>query len=273
MPLSDLDSAIVAAIAAQAPRRELKTLLVDIERLPGRFEADFWDLNAFKGRRIHPDMVLEWPSTLCFAAQWYGSRKVAFHATWDEGGADAMHQAAFDLYDEADLVITYNGVSFDNRHLTSGWTERGMGRPAPWRDIDLLKVARQSQGWESKTLDSVCKRLGIPAKSDRYSVEVARAAAGGSKAAQRKLRRYNVNDTRIMAAVYERLLPHVKGHPHVAPSAGHDQPTCPRCGSTDVERAGTYSPGVYVYRAYKCRTCTGPFRTSYESRGPAVRAL
>lgn len=265
-------------VAALAPRRELTTLLVDIERLPGSFTADFWDLNAFKNRRIHADLVTEWPSTVCVAALWYGPKpanlpRKTFTAAWDEGGADAMYETAFALYDAADVVVTYNGVSFDNRHLTSGWTERGMGRPSPWVDVDLLKVARQSQGWESKTLDSVCRRLGIDTKNDKYDIETARAAMAGDVKAQRKLKRYNENDTAILAGVYERLLPYIKSHPHVAPSVGLERPTCPRCGSTDVTRSGTYSPGVFNYLAYKCNACSGPFRTTYESRGPSVRAL
>lgn len=254
-------------------QREVKTLLVDIERIPGRFTADFWSLNDYKGRRIHADNVAEWPTTVCFSAAWYGSKKPLFHAAWEPGGSDAMYRAAFDLYDQADLVITYNGVSFDNKHLISGWTERGMGRPSTWRDIDLLKVARQSQGWESKTLDSVCKRLGVEAKNDKYDVATARAAMAGNKTAQRKLRAYNINDCLIMAAVYERLMPYIKGHPHVAPTIGLERPTCPRCGSTDVKRTGTYTPGVYNYPEYRCSACAGPFRTTYESRGPSVRAL
>lgn len=254
-------------------QREVKTLFVDIERLPGSFTADFWDMNAFKNRRIHPDMVTAWPTTVCFTGLWYGTNKPLFHAAWQDGGADAMYQAAFDLYDQADICITYNGVGFDNRHLTSGWTERGMGRPSPWRDVDLLRVARQSQGWESKTLNSVCERLNIPAKNDRYDPEVARAAMAGDTKAQRKLRAYNINDVRIMIPVYERLLPFVKGQPHVAPSLGLTKPTCPRCGSTDVTRQGTYSPGVYNYVQLKCNVCSGPFRTTYESRGPSVKSL
>lgn len=277
-------------IADLAKGRELSTLVVDIERLPGRarvqhrgltIEGDFWDLSGWKhtiGYRIHADNVLEWPSTVCFAAAWYGPApkglpKRTFAAAWEDGGADAMHQAAFDLYDAADIAITYNGISFDNRHLTSGWTERNMGRPSSWKDIDLLRVARQSQGWESKTLDSVCKRLNIKAKSDKYDVATARAAMAGDVKAQRKLRRYNENDTGITAAVYERLMPFVKSHPHVAPSLGLERATCPRCGSPDVQRVGTYSPGVYNYPEFKCSSCGGPFRTTYESRGPSVRAI
>lgn len=268
---------MIADLAPLAKTRELSTLLVDIERLPGRFSADFWDLNAFKNRRIHADLVTEWPSTLCFASLWYGPKpdglpRREFHATWN-GGADAMHEAAFRLYDAADIVITYNGVNFDNKHFASGWIERGMGRPSTWKDVDLLRVARSALGWESKTLDSVCKRLGLEPKNDKYDPAVARAAAAGDKPSQRRIRRYNVNDVDIMVPVYEHLLPLVKSHPHVAPSIGLERPACPRCGSVDVARTGTYSPGVFNYPEYRCNTCLGPWKATYESRGPSVRAL
>lgn len=264
--------------------REVKTLIVDIERLPGRarvkhrgltIEGDFWDMNSWKhtiGYRIHADHVIEWPSTVCVAAKWYETGKRHFYSAW-EHGHDDMLRAVFDLYDQADIAITYNGIGFDNKHLTSGWTELALGRPSTWRDIDLLRVARQSQGWESKTLDAVCKRLGIDAKNDKYQVEVAREAMAGVVKQQRKLKRYNANDVDITGAVYERLLPFVKSHPHVAPTLGLDKPTCPRCGNTDVKRAGVYSPGVLNYPEYTCSVCKGPFRTTFESRGPSVRAL
>lgn len=260
-------------IAQLAPKRELKTLIVDIERLPGEFSSEFWDLNDFKDRRISPDIVTEWPRTISVAAHWYGTKDFHFHATWEDGGEEAMLRKAFDLYDEADIVITYNGIAFDNKHLQSGWVSYGMGKPSPWKDIDLLKVARQSFGFESKTLDQVCKRLGIDPKNDRYSVKVARAAVAGDTAAQQRLSRYNKHDVKITAQVYSHLLPYIKGHPHVAPEQGIDTNLCPRCASDDVKRKGTYSPGVFKYLNYQCNTCGGNFRTTYEGRGPSVRAL
>jgi RNase H-like protein len=271
------------SLAERAKDRELKTLIVDIERLPGHaivkhrgltIEGDFWDLGGWKhtiGYRIHADDVVEWPSTICFAAKWYETGKRVFAAAWEDGGADAMYRAAFDLYDEADIVITFNGVGFDNKHLMSGWTERGMGKPSTWKNIDLLKVARESLGWESKTLDSVCKRLGIPAKNDKYEVKVARAAMAGDVAQQRKLKRYNAGDTDITGTAYEGLLHLVKSHPHVAPSRPD---ACPSCGSGDVGRVGTYRPGANNYPEYRCGSCRGTFAvTVSESRGPRTRAL
>ena len=263
----------IQEISKLAPKRELKTLIVDIERLPGRFSSDFWDLNDFKNRRIHADLVEQWPQTISVAAMWYGEKDFLFHAVWHKGGLKKMLAEAYKLYDQADLVVTYNGVKFDNKHLASGWVEQGMGKPSPWRDIDLLKVARQAFGFESKTLDSVCKRLGIEAKNDKYSVEIAQAAVAGDISAQNRLQRYNKNDVKITAQVYEHLLPYIKGHPHVSPNAGLDQTICPRCGSKEIKRNGSHSTGVHRYLKYLCKTCGGSFRTTYEAKGPSVHAI
>lgn len=263
----------IDAVSKLAATRELKTLIVDIERLPGEFSGEFWSLNDFKNRRIHADLVTKWPETISVAAMWYGQRDFHFYAAWHKGGAKKMLQEAYKLYDQADIVITYNGVNFDNKHLQSGWLQHGLGKPSPWRDIDLLKVAKQSFGFESKTLDSVCKRLGIAAKNDKYSIEVARAAMDGNVAAQNRLQRYNKNDVLITGQVYERLLPYIKAHPHVAPNQDPDNPTCPRCSSDKIKRNGYHTTGINRYQRYMCKICGGSFRTIYESRAPYIYAL
>lgn len=247
-------------------RRELKTLVLDIERLPGL--ARVW---GPKTKYIHPNNFVRWPSTLCFAAQWFGSKDMMFFAAWDD--AQAMRQASWDLYNEADIVITYNGVGFDNKHLRSEWTEHRLGEPTPWRDVDLLKVVRATQGWEAKSLDQVCKRLGIAAKNDFYDADVAEAAMAGDIKAQKKLQRYNANDVKITSDVYVELMPYIKGHPHVAPTLGLERTTCPRCASSNVERNGIETPQVVNFYRYRCRDCGGNFRTTQHSRGPSVRAL
>lgn len=262
----------IADITKQAKRRELKTLILDIERLPGRFAAEFWDLNAFKGRRIHPDMVTEWPRTICAAWAWLGDRRVEFASEWDDGPQQMAHRC-WDAFNQADIVVGHNMQGFDRKHLNTLFRDNGLTPPAPYKVIDTLTVARGQFGDESKTMDALCKRIGIPAKTDKYDPQVAREAVDGNVKAQRKLKAYNVGDIHATAALYMALLPWSKGHPHVAPATGQEANCCPRCASINVKRNGTYSPSVWVYKAYVCNDCGGHYRTTYESKGPSVRAL
>lgn len=267
--IAALDAEMVSRFAA---KRELKTLVFDIERLPGRFAAEFWDLNAFKNRRIHPDMVTEWPRTICAAWQWYGAKKVEFAAEWVDGTqtfAEVMWQAM----DQADIVVGHNARRFDVKHLNTLFRDHGLRPPSPFKTIDTLTSARAAFGDESMTLDALCTRLGIARKTDKYDPVVARNACEGDAAAQRRIAKYNKGDIVATAGLYTALLPWIKGHPHVAPVAGLDEPTCPRCASTQVARNGIYSPAVYVYAMYTCNTCGGAFKAEYQHRGPSVRAL
>lgn len=64
-------------------RGEDKILIVDMERLCGL--ARLWDQ---KVNFIPYTNFVRLPSTLCFAAKFYGTRTVEFHAAWDD--YDAM---------------------------------------------------------------------------------------------------------------------------------------------------------------------------------------
>ena len=61
-------------------------------------------------------------------------------------GHDAMIEGIWKLLDEADAVVTWNGVSFDMKHLRREFVLAGLTPPSPWKDIDLmLTVKREMQ--------------------------------------------------------------------------------------------------------------------------------
>lgn len=259
-------------VAEQAKARELRTLTFDIERLPGRFAAEFWDLNAFKNRRIHPDLVTEWPRTICAAWRWYGHKKVEFAAEWI-GGTQTFAEVLWQALDQADIVIGHNAKRFDVKHSNTLFRDHGLRPPSPYKVIDTLTAARAAFGDESMTLNTLCTRLGIAAKTDKYDPTVARNACEGDVAAQRRIAKYNKGDIVATEALYAAMLPWIKNHPHVAPIAGLTEPNCPRCASADIGRDGTWTANVYTYAQYVCQTCGGPFKSEYLLRGPSVRAL
>lgn len=259
-------------IVELSQRRELKTLVIDIERLRGTAKVPFWSLNDYKNRRISHEYVTEWPRTICGAWRWYGKEKIHFAAEWVDGPRDMAIQLCESL-NQADIVTGHNIDRFDIKHLRSLFRDHGLVQPPKFKTVDTLKVARAALGDESLTLDALCQRYGIPTKVGRYDHDVALAATQGDKKAQRQIRLYNMADVEASTGLYTVLLPLVSGHPHVAPIAAIDKNLCPRCGSADVERKGSHSPAVLIYRRYLCRTCEGWFRTTTEGRGPGMRAL
>lgn len=247
----------------------MKITVLDIERVPGRavlehrgltVEGDFWDLSSWKhilGRRIYPDEVQSWPRTICLAWRELGQKRVEFAAEWLDGGYEGMLRAAWDAYDNADAIVGHNVAAFDTKHLNTGWRDLGLTPPSPFKKIDTLSIARRVFGDESKTLDSLCKRMGIPAKTDKYDSSVAKAAVAGDVKAQRKLASYNKGDIVASEALYLKLRPWAPGHPHHGLFMESDVSVCSRCGSDQLQRRGWATTNLGKYRRYQCTDCGG----------------
>ena len=268
--MTDLDTLLAPKIVALNPP---KILTIDIERVPGRakvkhrgltIEGDFWDLSGWKhtiGRRIHPDDVTEWPRTICAAWRWYGNKRVEFTAEWDADN-EAMLQRTWELYHQADIVVGHNLAGFDTKKLSGEWNLLGLGKPSPWKTVDTLKVARSQFGYESNTLDALCKRLGIVAKTDRYNVEMARAACAGDTAAQRRICRYNKGDIVATEGFYDYVRGWIPNHPHIGLWSGEER-SCSNCGSTDLQAEGWTRTAVTSYAQLHCKNCQAWLRQNH----------
>ena len=257
----------------------VKALTIDIERLPGQvsvqhrgftIDGPVWDLNALKhiiGRRIHADDVIEWPRTICAAARWYGEEDVMFAAEWEVGGYDAFMREVWSWVDEADILIGHNMAAFDSKHLMSGWAEMGLPAPSPFKVIDTLKIARGSLNMESNTLDSLAKRLGVEAKSDKYDVRVAQAAVAGDKDAQARIEGYNRGDIVASEALFDRLRPYARNIPHLGMWTD-DELACPSCGSTMTATGKTVHANVQRYEHLHCPNCGAHARGTARLKNP-----
>lgn len=278
-----------AAIINQAKRaHEVKTLIIDVERLPGwatvqigdiTINGPFWSLNDFKRRgilrrRINPDEVTEWPRTITASWRWFGNTKIHFAAEWQQGGAQAFAEKVRDKMDKADIVSGHYVNGADRKWLNSLFRDHGLRFPSPYRVIDTLAVARRELGDESMQLGALCTRYGIPTKQGKYDAHVARRACNGSRKDQAEIREYNMADVEASTGLLAVMLPIVRSMPHAAPIKGIDNNLCPRCGSADITRHGTYSPQVHVYPRYLCNTCTGWYTVRHtQLRGPSVKTL
>lgn len=259
----------VAASVAGLKGHSILTL--DIERFKGRAEIEFWSLGDFKNRRIPADLVIEWPRTICVAWRWYGLKKVEFVAEWQDGGREAMLLAAWEAFDKADIIVGHNVAAFDGKHLASEWRDLGLPPPSPWKVVDTLKEARKHFGDESKTLGAMCARLGIPTKTDKYDVEVARRALAGSVKDQRRLAAYNRGDIIASEALYDRLRGWMPNHPHVKSGNALDVPTCNQCQSRDLERNGIKLAQQITYLLYRCQDCGANIQGTRHSRAAVTR--
>lgn len=231
---------LVATLTPADPR----ILTVDIETAPATVYTF-----GLRDQNIGINQVIKPTRTLCFAAKWLDSKRIEFYREHGDE-RESMIRESWRLYDEADIVITYNGRSFDNKHLAREWLEAGLGPPSPWQDIDLLTVARGRFRFLSNKLAHVTDALGLPTKIDTGGMALWTAVLDGDAKAWREFERYNKQDVIITEQLYRLLLPWIKG-PHRGMFGG-GMASCHLCGSSELTFAGfTYTKTV-PYPRLRC---------------------
>jgi len=236
----------------------MKTLLIDIETAPAL--AYIWNL---KTRYVPLGQVAEDPYILCFSAGWMGEDHVYFSSVW-EHGENRMVQAAWDMLDEADAVIHYNGNSFDIPTLQTEFLRYRLGPPAPAHHIDLYTTVSKKFRVLSKSMKNMLKILSLDNKLEHKGMELWTGCMAGNKEDQQTMTDYNIQDILVLEPFYQELLPWIDNHPNVAlwmdPSS---EPTCKNCGSTNLRFKGYKRTSVLSYRQYQCLDCKTWQRARY----------
>lgn len=243
----------------------MRTLLLDIETAPNLVWA--WGLYD---QNININQIVEPARMLCFSAKWMGERQVMFFSEWGDG-QEAMVLAAHDLLDEADAVVHYNGKRFDIPHLNREFVLAGLTPPSPYAQIDLYQTVKTRFRFASGKLDHVAQQLGVGAKVHHEGVDLWLKTMDGDPAAQRRMERYNKQDTRLLEGLYEVVQPWIVGHPNARLFDGGACPVC-NAPAKELVRRGFATTRTGRYRQYRCNVCGGWSRDSRRESGTTVQA-
>lgn len=266
---------LIAAESVKAQPRGSRILTIDIERFP--MVGVFWDR---KVQGIIPvGNILERSRMSCFGAKWYDEPDFIYRSEYDfdrqeitAAERERMILSAWELLDEADVVVTFNGVSFDHKHLNDEFALAGLTEPSPFKRVDLYRMAKTKFGYDSMSLASLAGLLNVPAKLDSGGMGIVLAAMRGERDAWERLRTYNLGDITTTEALYDRLRGWLPSHPHLGEVAA-DEMRCNQCGGTDLIRDGLYRAVVIDYVAWTCRTCGAHLRSGAHSRSASTRGI
>ena len=235
---------LAEAVRSRKDKRPM-VLTIDIETSPHLA----WTFSTFK-TTISPDMIVEPSRILCFAAKWRHEKRIRFHSEYHDG-RETMIREAHALLDAADVVVTYNGPGFDEKHLRREFILAGMSPPSPWQSIDLLRTSRGEFKFPSNRLGAVGESLGIGSKVETGGWRLWRDVLAGDAKAWAKFRRYNIGDVKLTEQLLDVYAPWIEGLPHAGLWTG-DLAACYSCGSTTMEPDGVSYTRSMAYPRMRC---------------------
>ncbi len=235
-------------------RTKIKILYLDIETTP--HSGTFWNLFP----KYIPINQLQVPTELlCWAAKWEHRRETIFY----KAGNPEMVKSMWDLLDKADLVVHYNGTSFDLKHLNREFIKAGLPPPSHYHQVDLLKEVRKNFKLASNKLDFVCQYFGLGAKVKHVGIELWYGCMNDNTNDWKIMERYNRRDVTLLPKLYKYMLPWIKAHPNLGLSIESPKSlVCPTCGSqgAHVQQLEPFRTKTQTYNQYRCAQCDTPFR-------------
>lgn len=228
----------------------MNILTVDIETSPNKaWSFGVWQTNIAPGQLIDPTYMLS------FAAKWVGDKKVVYRSCHEENMLETLHV----MMSRADMIVTYNGDSFDLKHINREFALAGLTRVRPSHSMDLFKIVKATFKLPSNKLDYVCSYFLGERKLDTGGFDLWPAFMEQEPAALRLMQRYNKRDVVLTEKLYMFLRPWIKNHPYGGetpeiPDLTSDY-TCPACGSHKVELDRPRRTRCYAVRVVHCNDC------------------
>ena len=200
----------------------MKILALDIETSPSICYT--WTLFD---NRIGVDQVVEPARMICFSARWLDQDQCMFFSEFHHNRSE-MIRKAHELLSECDVLLTFNGKSFDNKHLQREFLLAGLSPPEPYQHIDLYLVARRQFRFLSNKLQHIATQLGLEGKVQHSGFNLWKRCLANDPDAWEEMKEFVFGTVMCLIEMYEKLLPWIPSHPNRAVIDGAG--TCTRCG-------------------------------------------
>jgi DNA polymerase III epsilon subunit-like protein len=247
-----------------------RILVLDIETAPllvhcwGLFDQNI-GLNQVKS---------DW-HILSFSAKWYRDAKGKIFGPHnrimykDQRNAknieddSTLLKEVWELLDQCDILLTQNGIKFDNKKLNSRFVLSGMKPPSSFKHIDTLQIAKKYFSFTSNKLEYMSDKLNVKFKKQTKrkfaGFDLWKECLDGNKEAWKEMRHYNEYDILALEELYHKLSPWDNS---IDFNIYSDELTnnC-KCGSENLIKRGFFYSPVGKFQRYKCGDCGAETRS------------
>lgn len=242
-----------------------RILVIDIETSPNL--AYVWGLYD---QTVSLSQLIESTNVIAFAASWLDSDEVLFYSDFHDGHKD-MILAAWTLLNSADIVVHYNGRSFDIKHLNREFFQAGYDPPSPFQQVDLMLAVKKSFRFASNKLQHVTTEIGLAGKVQHEGMPLWVKCLEGDPEAWAEMKEYNVQDVVLTKDFYLKARPWITNHPNLGLWVDEPRPLCPKCQSPRMQKRGFARTGQGVFQQYQCQNCGGWSRSGKRISGVDIR--
>lgn len=235
-----------------------KVLFLDIETCPILgYVWSLWEQNVAINQIYKDWSILSW------SAKWagdpasktmYADQSKVKNIEDDSG----ILKQLWKLLDEADIVVTHNGVKFDQPKIFARFILNGMKPPSPFKHIDTCSIAKRAFGFTSNKLEYITDKLNKKYKKLKHKefpgFEMWSECLKGNKKAWAAMKKYNMYDVLSLEEVYEAIAPWSGSLPNFALYSDDEEPMC-NCGSEDLHARGFAYTSTSKYQRYQCQDC------------------
>lgn len=208
-----------------------KVLLADIETAPAK--AHIWGLF---NQNIGLPQVLEDPRIMGVGAKWYGTKGVKWYSEYHDDRLSMLTKTR-DLLDEADVVVHYNGNTFDTPWIQGELLREKIEAPSPFKQIDLYRVVKKNARYISHKLAYVSSALLGDTKVSHAGHKMWVDCLEGEGEVQRKawsmMRRYCRQDVALLEPLLDVVRPYLPATVNFALYEPDTEPRCQKCGKDE----------------------------------------
>lgn len=239
-------------------QKEPKILFIDIETSPivAYTWGPKWETNIIE--------FIEQSQILCFSAKWFNgpqrTKGLIDYKGYKKNILDDKEivQDIHSLLDEADIVVTQNGISFDHKVINARLIKHGFMPPSPYKMVDTKVEAKRYLKLPSYGLDDMGEYFDLGRKLSHEGFNLWQKCMAGDKKAWNLMKKYNAQDVLLTEKLYLKIRPFMRSHPNF--SVYNDKNACPKCGSNKVQARGYAVNSTMMYQRAQCMSCGGWFR-------------
>ncbi len=234
-----------------------RVLVFDIET--SYMTASIWRPfeNTIQLKQIQKD----W-SILSWSAKWLDEDKVMYMDNRNNKNPrddKKLLKGMWNLLNEADVVITQNGISFDSKKLNARFVMNGIRKPpSPYRHIDTKRIAAKHFAFTSNGLEylteNLCKKYKkLVGRQNFPGQQLWDQCLAGNKAAFKEMERYNKADVLSTEELYYILAPWDSSIDFSVYTDDTDH-VC-SCGSHKLQARGFSHTSTGRFQRYQCTSC------------------